>query len=291
MTIVGKILVFLNLVFSLVVGGLVLMVYLTRTNWEEVAKREKEQVKVIDVERKQDQDKFNAIDVQNKAANKILQDKITTLEEANRTLTADRDQKAQELAKLKDPERQKLALDRALQEATASRAEQVDELTKSNSQLQKDKVSLIEERNDERRARIQSDVEAKLYKSRNLELVSAIQDLHRELTKAKLGPNPTGAFNARKSGDDNPPPENVEGRIRKVDPETNLVTLSIGSDAGLAQGHVLEGYPTRPEAKYLGKLQVVDARPHEAVARPVAGQRGVTIQKGDTVASSILPPR
>ena len=35
MTIVGKILVFVNLVFSLVVGGLVMMVYMTRTNWED----------------------------------------------------------------------------------------------------------------------------------------------------------------------------------------------------------------------------------------------------------------
>src|SRR4051812_300787 len=34
MTAFGKILIFLNLVFALLVGGLIGMVYLTRTNWK-----------------------------------------------------------------------------------------------------------------------------------------------------------------------------------------------------------------------------------------------------------------
>ncbi len=39
MTAVGKILVFLNLVFSLVVGAFVIMIYLARTHWVDEYKK------------------------------------------------------------------------------------------------------------------------------------------------------------------------------------------------------------------------------------------------------------
>src|SRR5205085_2667341 len=35
MTVVGKILVFVNLIFSLLTAGLIIMVYTTRTNWHD----------------------------------------------------------------------------------------------------------------------------------------------------------------------------------------------------------------------------------------------------------------
>jgi len=53
MTIVGKILVFVNLVFSLVVGGLVMVVFMTRANWEDYAKKLKAEFDVVDADRKQ----------------------------------------------------------------------------------------------------------------------------------------------------------------------------------------------------------------------------------------------
>src|SRR5262249_7440402 len=46
MTIVGKILVFINLLFSLAVGGLVLVVYMTRINYADGLKKEQASHKV-----------------------------------------------------------------------------------------------------------------------------------------------------------------------------------------------------------------------------------------------------
>src|SRR5438270_242552 len=53
MTVVGKILVFVNLVFSLVVGGLVMVVYMTRANWEDYAKKLKAEYDVVVADRNQ----------------------------------------------------------------------------------------------------------------------------------------------------------------------------------------------------------------------------------------------
>ena len=65
MTIVGKVLVFVNLVFSLVVGGLVMMVYLTSTNWEDAYKKKDAQYQAVNADREQlvrerDEDKKEA---------------------------------------------------------------------------------------------------------------------------------------------------------------------------------------------------------------------------------------
>jgi hypothetical protein len=87
------------------------------------------------------------------------------------------------------------------------------------------------------------------------------------------------------ASDKNPPAENVEGQVTKVDAKTGLVTLSVGSDAGLATGHTLEVFRLNP-AKYLGTVRVLEAKPREAVAQPV-GRLLAPVQQGDKVANKI----
>jgi hypothetical protein len=82
------------------------------------------------------------------------------------------------------------------------------------------------------------------------------------------------------------PPENLEGVIKRSDPQSGLVTISLGSDAGLRRGHTLEVYRVKPEPRYLGSIRIVDVHPTEAVAKPTSGPR-VAIEVGDRVTSSI----
>src|SRR5205823_4231183 len=100
--------------------------------------------------------------------------------------------------------------------------------------------------------------------------------LSKDLQKAQSAGTTTGANGSRR----NPPSEQVEGLIRALDPETGNVSLSIGSDAGLVKGHTLEAYRLRPEAKYLGVLEVLEVRPNEAIAKPV-GRLNALLQVGD----------
>jgi hypothetical protein len=95
----------------------------------------------------------------------------------------------------------------------------------------------------------------------------------------------------RSDGSDarNPPPAEVKGSVKAVDSASGLLTVTIGSDAGLAKGHTLEIYrlgTVKTGPKYVGTIRILDVRPNEAVAKPV-GRLHDAIQTGDSVASKI----
>jgi hypothetical protein len=81
-------------------------------------------------------------------------------------------------------------------------------------------------------------------------------------------------------------PSNIDGAIKATDPQSGLVTLSIGSDAGLRKGQTLEVYRLKPQPTYLGPIQIIDVHPTEAVARRTGEPVGA-IEVGDRVTSTI----
>jgi hypothetical protein len=91
------------------------------------------------------------------------------------------------------------------------------------------------------------------------------------------------------TGVKNPPAKDVEGVVKRVDANSGLVTISGGSDAGLVKGNTMEVFrlaSVPAQSKYLGRIQVLDTTPTEAVCRPVGRMPGVP-QVGDRVASRI----
>ena len=288
MTIVGKILVFLNLVFALIVGGMVMIVYMTRTNWEDAYKKKDAQLNAVVADRDQ-----TSRDLEN--VKKDYDDKLKKAEEAAVAAAKDRDAARNELktaeaalAAIKTDERKKSADVTAVQGTIDARSAQVADLEKSNKELHAAKIKLIEEKNEERKARIQADVEMKTYRARNLDLETQVRDMARELVRATSGG--AGTVVSRKKGEENPPADNVEGRVTQVDPESNLVSLSIGSDAGLSQGHTLKVFRLHPipeQSRYLGVIEILSVRPHEAVGRPIKPM-STSMRPGDRVASRLL---
>jgi hypothetical protein len=83
---------------------------------------------------------------------------------------------------------------------------------------------------------------------------------------------------------DDRPPEDIEGVIKAIDPKSDMVTISIGSDAGLRKGHTLEVYRLKPEPKYLGSVRILSVTPIAAVAKP-EHRAGISIEVGDRVTS------
>jgi hypothetical protein len=83
----------------------------------------------------------------------------------------------------------------------------------------------------------------------------------------------------------NPPAENVEGLIKQVDPKSGLVTITIGSDAGLAKGQTLEVFRLTPAPKYLGTIRILEVTASQAVGQPT--DRAAAIQAGDRVTSHL----
>jgi hypothetical protein len=84
----------------------------------------------------------------------------------------------------------------------------------------------------------------------------------------------------------NPPAQAVEGTVKAVDTEAGLVTLTVGSDAGLTKGNTLEVYRLQPAPTYLGRVRILAVKPSESVASPVDPSRG-PIRATDLVTNSL----
>jgi hypothetical protein len=283
MTALGKILAFANLVFSLVVAGLIVVVYVSRTNWHEAFKKSQAQYQVaqsanqvIQKEAQENQAKLDAQvkDLQGQIADlgKRVEAEKKLREDSDRLLEAERKKGTGETASVaalkKDIDRQKEDA-KALEAMVNDKDVQIGKLLKSNHDLREERVA--------------AEIMANSYKGRVDRLVAQLEDATKENIRLKRsgGVTDTGAV-AR----DNPPPSNVEGLIKQADPTSGLVVLTIGSDAGLARGHTLDVFRLSPTPQYLGQIRLTDVRPTEAVGRPVLRPK-LPIQPGDRVASSV----
>ncbi len=311
MTIVGKILVFVNLVFSLVVGGLVTTVYFTRANWESHSKQLKEQydAATADLQQtmrekqeaqaklaKQENDWRDALQALATKDGQVDQGELTNLINQGATnvvmaAAKNRDDAKRELQNVKEElatiKQAKNAASTASEStltAAGARKDQIKFLEDLVNAERARKEAVIKERNDERAERIRAEVAAKTLSERSSALEDQLRDLARVLASQKNG----GATVVRKPGDENPPRDRVEGRILSTDPEGSLVKLSVGSDSGLERGHTLKAFRMTGQGQYLGVIEILSVTPHEAVARPVKRPQS-PLKVGDRVASQILP--
>jgi cell division protein FtsL len=290
MTVLGKILVIVNLVFSLVTGFLIVMVYATRTNWHTAYAKVVAERQTVEAASQKVRDDAESTRKGYEAQIAALKQEVDQLKGDLAGVTTESTRRQTEIGK---------HATRA-QVAGANSNDAVTETKRLREEVEKlqDDVGQRDQKVHEYEKTVKDLTDKKVlaelaYKSehdRNTGLLDQVANLSRDLERAKTRGGSGGGSSSetvvRK------PPEDVKGRVLDVDPKTGLVTISLGSDAGIAKGQTLEVYRTWPEAKYLGTVQILDANHHEAVARPMTRQpRGVTIQKGDTVASSILGPR
>jgi hypothetical protein len=82
------------------------------------------------------------------------------------------------------------------------------------------------------------------------------------------------------------PPRGVEGLVKKV--EGKLLTISVGSDAGLARGHTLEVFRLGEKPRYLGRVRVMEVTATAAVCQ-VVGKMADRVAVGDQVSSRVVP--
>ena len=287
MTALGKILIFLNLVFALLMGILIIQVYATRTSWRGAFERtsgfltvSEANVKTLradidDVKKKKD-DEIKAVqgDLAKEKAEVARHrglvaqaDKQLQAERANHQ--QQRDNAGVSNAELERRQQETRALTAELNKANATVAEQ----QKQNKQLQDEKMQAVINYNSEH--------------DRNVRLLENMRQTSQklELAEKKLQNLGSGVTVAESR---NPPPEDVEGIILDTDAKTGLVTISIGSDHGISVGNTLEVFRIKPEPKYLGTIRIVDAQAHQAVGRLTAAPRYGALAKGDIVASKIM---
>lgn len=292
MTALGKILVVVNLVVSLIVGAFLLMNFARGTNWQAGYERLKKyyevsqaHVRTLEEEKK---------DLKSKADDDVKKSRAE-LDETKKKFK-DSEDKNKELIAKHDAETLKARLAGANNETTTAELLRVKEESKKKDELLKSRDDkLVEQEKTIRAEREKStrlDIENKSLIHRNQKVVEERDMFARENERLKAGGSVLSVGGA--SGNTyvrKPPPEDVEGIVTEVNPKDGLVSISIGSDAGISKGNTLYIYRLKPEPKYLGELQIIDANHHEAVGRPRMGQRAGMIQKGDRVASQIMGQR
>jgi hypothetical protein len=313
MTAVGKILVFFVLIFSLIDGAFVVTVYISQTHWAAEYKDLKKRYEVADASNAAYQTELKkASDYAKSFNDQVLRD--GDLEKA--AGLKDSDDQPTKLKKIKDVIKAALN-DATVQKGIADKAREdlsaaMQKLTASDA-VATAKSAEVEKRQEESkltRALLADETK------KNLEAVVALGKEHDQavaqsiLAKSaqvrlkqleeendhlakdnqKLAAGGPTYTSAKPRETRNPPPENVQGRIRDVSP-SGLVRISLGSDVGLAKGNTLEVYRLNTQApdlsKYLGRIKIIEVTATEAVAQPITKPSG-PLQAGDQVSSQIL---
>ena len=308
MTTVGKLLVIMNLVFSLVVGAFAVMDYSTRTHWAEGFKKletqyNASQASAAAFRNLSDQltnekalltaelAKAGGGELQDPDSSKIAAKAIAVLEARARAIDnlkkdlRDRDSRLAQLdLKIKAMEgTTSISVEDVQRRAadTAKLVEQIKTERTRNDQLVKEKNDLVD-------AKTAAEIDRDSYKDRASSLAADVSRLEKDLVAARALATGAGTGGgARLPGmlAKSPPPSNVEGLIKKVD--SNLVTISIGSDDGIQKGHELNVFRLGRNAKFVGKVRIVEVTPKAAVAETVGRING-SIQVDDRVGANIL---
>jgi hypothetical protein len=282
MTVLGKILVFVNLVFSFVTCGLIIMVYTTRVNWN--AAYTAQTAALANVRRDADADQ------------KAASDQIARLK-------ADIDRGNTERTKIQS-ERDGLATQLAAAKAeyttlqtTQGTGQQVIKDQQAELARRKTEVDNLKKLVDDRDKKI-ADIDRQMAllrdaatnfrtqwdrsKEQNGILRTQIESLTQE--NAKLRQQPGVGTSGATTTVAAPRVEDLRGTIQRVDGD--LATITPGSDAGVAVGARLQVFHLHPKPDYLGELTILSVTPTEAVGR-LTGPRARQVKKGDEVAANL----
>jgi ABC-type transporter Mla subunit MlaD len=285
MTVLGKILVGLNFVFSLVAASLFVMSYAARTNWKNSYGKLDSEYKVAAASaeayakeaaeaRRANEEKVRISQEQLAAATKELTVQRGELIDAQRNLAnASENLKQANLAIASNNAQKNLltADSKRLEAAVIAKDVEIKKLLDVGNNLKKDKVN--------------ADIERDGFKEMAEGLEKRVRELEAFVKRAKAtGVVPAGG---NVPASDNPPPEDLEGFVKRDGDPTGLVLISLGSDAGILKGHTLEVFRLSPQAKYLGRIKIIEVRPYESVGQMVGKPAG-PILKDDRVASRLL---
>jgi cell shape-determining protein MreC len=285
MTVFGKILVFLNLLFSVVTGALIVFVFTTRSNWvaaynDAKAKAESAEVAFRQEKASHDNDRKQAEQTQasfNEELKKRDDQIKIAQEEAQRA--GERALTQTNLNNTSSTTAQRLQA-----ELDQNRSER-DALVAEKESLRQRIIAIQKELDGWRTTAITSDLEAKNMRQRVTNLLRQVEELTARTRELEASaPGGTSPGRGATSAVDQPTtaaPPGVKGHVTGVG--SNFVQVDIGSDSGLSAGNVLIVFSG---SEYLGDLTVTVAEPKTAVGKFVPKSRSAKVKKGDSVITS-----
>lgn len=260
MTWLGKILAFVVLIASIVGIYFSVQAYVTRTNWKTAYDKLKNDYK-------------QSLEVRNTEFGRHQ-----SSEDALRRLYVNEQTRAESLQKMVDFYGvENVKFDKSVKDLQATITEgdvkatlaqanvdgalkQVDALLARNTFLEDQTTQRVLDAENAKREMVKAQNETKLAKSIAEDNAKKVDELQALLSQYK-----SGGLTLRQQFDKPPPPvlSNLRGEVERV--EGDLVVLSIGVDAGLSKGTVLD-LSRLSEGRYLGTVKVTDLFPKQAIA-------------------------
>ncbi len=301
MNLVGKILVGLIALFSIVFMTLVLAVYASHVNWREAYTNEKK--KADDEASQTNAVKTKLTELQKTFdAEKTAWANVASAErEWRKTLQQENDSQKVDLSQLeaqihggkgKDREGKDYAYPGLVSTLDLTQMNQADLYNQINGGKDKtgaDQKGLMTKLAEERTARetffkkavdgqervqqLQNVLDT--LRNRQRTLVADAQRYHDALLRHNVSLN----LEEKEAPD-------VKGRVIAIG-DTGLVEIDIGRDAGLRQGHQLHVYRDTATPSYLGKVEVIRTYPERAVCKILPEFKKGPIQRDDYVAAQI----
>jgi myosin heavy subunit len=286
MTFVGKILVIVIMAFALLFLGLSTVVFTTHTNWKEAVDKKwkpdldklKTQYKELNTQLATAKDDLKKAEDKQTQQNTLADGRLATVNDEIKT-------RQNELHALQQQvEVAQQSAQTALAEAEANRKEAV--------QLREQKSAIDKIANDFKLQQTELNDKIRELERQNKTLDDNGKDLRDKAARFStlLRRNGLSDDITNIKGTETPPP--VEGEVAKVDATNKRVEITIGSDDGLAVGHELDLFRTKPQPLYLGKIRIVSVDPDQAVAKVIGNTvQGKKIKEGDSVSSTLHRPR
>ncbi len=285
MNLIGKILVVLNFVASVVFMSFAVMVYATHRNWrDEVLRPEatagkpkglkfqlEDRIKELEILQQEKQRLLGEIE----RTRLTLQQRLAQLESRYNELKMIRDNLQQEHANLLSSQAQAIQQMNAVQKRLDTLEAEVARVREENDKLRRQRDQYLRQavQADEQLAQIRNEYDR--LRKRNGELVAQVNQLQIRLQDLKALPV------------EGPP--RVEGLVSAVN-QKGYVVVTLGSDDGLETGHRLivyrDGSNGQP-AKFVGELEIVQTDRDRAFARVVPGITRERIRRGDRVATRL----
>ena len=279
MTLVGKILVVLIFIMSLVFMSFTVMVYSTHRNWKDLVENPSTGLKARLTQR--EQEKRQLENERQEILNKLAYERATRTE-ALAVLEVKLSELTAELARNEETLRTtQTQLGEANQLVSSSLA-QKQRLTTEVEKLREEVKGAREDR-DFQVAEVQkltdkinqSEGQLRRLRDRNNQLTGELGRAQVLLDSNDLD------LNAPLDGQ----PPRLDGVVTAVR-QRDLVEVSLGADEGVRRGHKLDIYAG--SGAYLGRLEVVETAPDRAVGRVVPQYSQGVIRKGDRVATKLL---
>lgn len=298
MTVIGKILTFFIFFFSLVFLGFAVTINQLNKDpqsgqsWFAAAQKLQNQLRAAqqDLRAKDEEGASLRAEIGN-----LNTAAATARENFNRELKDKDDQLTAATNRYRSAESKFVQVQIALDEAVAELQKRREEATRLYETIKtKDSqiADLTTDRTNALNLKTQAEVAANTFRERAMQLEKTVQDQLAEienLTVRLTGGGMPGRGPVAATPSQAPqPPADVQGVVKQVDASAGLVSISIGSDAGLVRGHTLQLYRLNPTPVYLGQVTIIEVSPHEAIAKLLDAKAKKNVQKDDIVASRII---